>query len=93
MALDIFDAPEGVPEFYIDSARMAGNAFTIVLEMGVQMTIDAESSGPPPTRRTVIVRMSPQHAVALRDLLTRNLEKYEEAIGQAIPVLKSGDES
>jgi hypothetical protein len=88
MGLDIFDASEGVPEFYVDSARIAGNAFTIVIELGIQMNADPESGSPPPTRRTAIVRMSPQHALALRDLLVKNLAKYEELIGQTIPYPK-----
>ena len=93
MSLDVFDAPEGVPEFYVDSARMAGNAFTIVLEMGIQMIGEVDAASQPSTRKTVVVRMSPQHAVALRDLLVRNLAKYEEQLGQAIPMPKQDPES
>ena len=92
MALDIFDAPEGVPEFYVDSARISGNVFTIVLEMGVQMNADPAAVDPPATRRAVIVRMSPQHAVALSRLLARNLEKYEKALGHPIPMPESAED-
>ena len=82
MSLDVFDASDGVPEFYVDSARIAGNAFTIVLELGVQMNAEPDSASAPPTRPAAIVRMSPQHAFALRDLLVRNLAKYEEMMGK-----------
>lgn len=85
MGLEVFDSPDGVPEFYTDSARMAGNAFTISLEFGVQMNAVEGGPMPPPSKRNVIVRMSPQHALALRDMLVKNLAKYEEMIGQAIP--------
>ena len=92
MGLEIFDSPEGVPDFYTDSARMSGNAFTISLEFGIQMNAVEGGPIPPPTQRNVVVRMSPQHALALRDMLVRNLDKYVEMIGQEIPYPKADEE-
>lgn len=78
---NLFENGEELPEFYVDSIRVASNLYSFVLELGVQGLKDAPGSEPPPTRRVALVRMSPHHAVAFHKLLTDHLTRYQKDIG------------
>jgi hypothetical protein len=82
---NFFTVGNELPEFYVDSARMAANFFTIILEFGVQSMAEQPGS-PPPVTPLLTLRMSPQHAVALSNLLQKNLANFEQMLGQPIPV-------
>ncbi len=87
MAIDKLLGPaEEVPEYYVDSVRMALNVYSVILELGMQRVKDTLGSEPPQTKRLAVVRMSPQHALVLMKLLEKNLNAYQKEIGKiAIP--------
>lgn len=73
---------EEMPDYYVDSVRVAVNLYTFVLELGRQGVRDAPGSEPPPTKRLALVRMSPQHALILAKILQKNLRKYQDEVGR-----------
>jgi hypothetical protein len=73
---------EEVPEYYVDSIRVAANLFSFVIELGIMGLPDAPGSENPGTRRLALVRMSPHHALAFSKLLSDHLERYQSDIGR-----------
>jgi hypothetical protein len=66
---------EGPPEFYSDSASVGLNPFGVVITFGLI------TDSPGSQRTQVVVRMSPQHALALTQVLRNHLRKYQEQVG------------
>lgn len=77
---------QDVPEYYADSTRLTLSPYTFGIEFGVL-------AFPPPGEVAaneivpmVRVRMSPQLAYAMRQLLDSNIAAYEDQIGKiALP--------
>lgn len=65
------------PEYYADSFSMGGSEYTVTLHFGVKV-------GPSFTKVNSIVRMNPLHAKMMAILLTRNLKRYEQELGEII---------
>lgn len=81
MVEDFFAKPE-TPDVYVDSVKIAVGAYGLTLDMGVSGIPDAPGSEPPPIRRILLARMSPQHALVLARLLQKNVDLYEERVGK-----------
>lgn len=82
MAEQLFGSPDEVPDFYVDSVRVAFGPYGFVLELGTSGLADTPGSERPPTRRIALVRMSPQHALILSKLLAKNMVLYQEKVGK-----------
>lgn len=78
---NIFSPSEDVPEYYVDSVRVAANAFTFIFELGLSQIPDTASSETPPTKRVALVRMSPHHALVLSKVLEDQLSQYQQSGG------------
>jgi hypothetical protein len=71
----IVEGPVDYPEMFADSAEIQINPYGVNLVFGV-------THGEQPTKRVVGVRMSPQHALVLTQLLRKNLKTYETKVGK-----------
>lgn len=71
-----------MPDLYVDAVRIAVGAYGFVLEMGVQGVPDTAASEAPPVKRLARIRMSPQHALIVARLLTKNVQIYQDKIGR-----------
>jgi hypothetical protein len=78
---DLLADPD-IPEFYVDSARLAISPFGVVIDLGVTMADETSTSELPPVRRVARVRMSPQHALILGRLLNKTMATYQEKVGK-----------
>lgn len=67
------NAGEQVPEFYANTVQLEATAYDIGMAFGLL------SGGT--ERRSLVVRMSPQHAKSLEILLSRFLLMYEREVG------------
>jgi hypothetical protein len=77
---DVFGEPE-VPDYYVDSIRIAVGLYTFALELGLAGLADQPGSRPP-SKPLAVVRMSPQHAMVLAKLLRKNLDQYQARVGK-----------
>jgi len=75
---------KSIPEFYVNSVELSISLYDIALIFGLGE--DKDDS----IEQTVMIRMSPQHALALNRLLLDNLEVYEDWAGP-IPTLDNID--
>jgi hypothetical protein len=67
------------PILYVNTTRIASSFFDIQMHLGETIqTSNMEEL----TRARVIVVMTPEHAKALADLLTKTLDDYEVQFGQ-----------
>jgi hypothetical protein len=64
------------PEYYSDSLRIQGGVYGFMFSFGLQSD---GTSGDAVTQ--AIVRMSPQHAVVMFQLLKKNLRAYQKQVG------------
>ena len=78
----LFNSIEEIPDYYVDSVRIAVNLYTFTLELGRTGVPNAPGSEPPPTQRLAFVRMSPHHALILAKLLQKNLNTYQHEVGR-----------
>ena len=81
MVEQLLGPPEDVPDYYVDSVRIAVGPYGFVLELGAQGIGDVPGSERPPTKRLSLVRMSPQHAMILAKLLQKNVTAYQQKFG------------
>ncbi|MEX2158666.1 MAG: DUF3467 domain-containing protein [Dehalococcoidia bacterium] len=77
-----FLSQDDAPDFYADSVRIGAGPYGFVLDLGIQGIADTPASEPPPVKRVVLIRMSPQHALILAKLLTKNVGIYQERVGK-----------
>lgn len=78
---------DDVPEYYADSLNMTLGAYGFGLEFGVLPFPDfgagSDQSAPPaPARPVVRLRVSPQMAQAIKNLLINNMGVYESVFGE-----------
>lgn len=76
------DETVDVPDVFADSVRFAMSPYAFTMEFGLQPLPDVgvfPVEGPTAVAR---VRVSPQLAYAMRELLTSNIEAYEQQIGK-----------
>ena len=81
MVEHLFGPTEEIPEYYVDSVRIAANLYSFMLELGTQNVKDAPGSEEPSVKRLALIRMSPHHALILTKLLEKNLRKYQNEVG------------
>ena len=69
------DNREEVPDFYINSVKFSISTYELLLQLGLKTEPDED---PTPI---VKIRMSPQHAKVMTQLLNKNIRKYEKEVG------------
>lgn len=79
---DSLSLQSSVPEYYVDASRFTLNPFSLGIEFGVLAFPSTGTSSTSEVTPLVRVRMSPQHAYAMRELLSNNIAAYEEQIGK-----------
>jgi hypothetical protein len=73
--LEIVDSALGYPEFFADGVDIALNPYGVALTFNV-------TRGERKIARVVTVRMSPQLALVMTQLLKKNLRAYEDKVGK-----------
>jgi len=68
----------GPVEVYSDSLRMGVSPYGLMFEFGLQAT----TGDPGDTKTQAIVRMSPQHAFVMCQILRNNLREYQNQVGK-----------
>ena len=63
-----------IPEIYTNNVRTVITAYEVLLQLGL------ETSGK--VKAICNIRMSPQHAKRLAEVLTKSIREYEEKIGK-----------
>ena len=63
-----------IPEIYTNNVRTVITAYEVLLQLGL------ETSGK--VKPICNIRMSPQHAKRLAEVLTKSIAEYEEKIGK-----------
>ncbi len=71
-----FLLPGSPPEFYTDAVRINVSPYGLRLDFGLQ------ADSPNDSRAQAVVRMSPQHAVILYQMLKKTLRAYEDQVGK-----------
>jgi len=67
---------KSIPDIYVNNVGFSISVYDVQFNFGVQ-------SGPEEApERVAIIRMSPQHALAMAKLLLKNLRVYEEKVGK-----------
>ena len=72
---------EELPDFYVNQANMAFSVYDVTFTFGTMPLPERKDTTP-----GVRIRMSPQHAKVFSKMLAKNIDKYEEDIGN-IPIL------
>lgn len=69
------NGPVDWPEYFADSVQFEANPYSVNLIFGI-------NRGEQPNTNMVSVRMSPQHALVMTQLLRKNLKEYEAKVGK-----------
>lgn len=80
-AVEYTKPPEEVPTFYVNNTNGVMSVFD--LRLTFSQIVDSTDKGVR-VNPQVVVLMSPQHAKAIVDLITGQIEKYEEMTGQSL---------
>ena len=65
-----------IPDIYVNSARISISVFDVQLNLALRSDPEGEA------KEVAVIRMSPQHALAMAKLLLKNLRVYEEQVGK-----------
>lgn len=64
-----------IPDFYINSVKIIGSLYEFMFTFGLKSDPDKDPQS------VVTIRMSPQHAKVMANLLIKNVNSYEKDIG------------
>ena len=73
---------EELPDFYVNQANMTFSVYDVTFTFGTMPPPEKNDTPPSPVVR---IRMSPQHAKVFSKILVKDMDKYEEDIGN-IPI-------
>jgi len=65
----------GPPEYYSDAVQVGVSPYGVTLSFGLQ------TNSPGDAKAVAVVRMSPQHALVMYQVLKSNLRAYEQQVG------------
>ena len=75
---------EEVPEFYANNVRVLTSLYDVSLAFNVQ-NLPESADDTRQHKPVCIVRMSPQHAKSLAQILVQHVKRYEEDQGVSLP--------
>lgn len=67
---------KSVPDLYVNSTELQISIYDVQINFGIR------SGSEEVPKDVAIIRMSPQHALAMSKLLLKNLRVYEEQVGK-----------
>jgi len=65
-----------VPEFYVNSVNFITSVYDVQMNLGITRGPNIQP------KQVAVVRMSPQHALAVYKLLGKNIQAYEDKFGK-----------
>jgi hypothetical protein len=65
-----------IPDLYANSTEISISIYDVQIDFGIRSSTEETS------KTVAIVRMSPQHALAMARLLLKNLREYERQVGK-----------